>query len=303
MSTATRHTPTPHDNRRASLAMGGAALGFALMAALAHGMRAELPWPVVAFARCLAMLLVMAVLLSVRRAPLVLLGNRALWLRSLFGTLGLLTTFYCLSRMPVADTVVIFAMSPIWIAVIMARMGHGRVTRATWLHLALAIGGVLVMQRPSFSVDSLPLAVAVAGSVAVAAAMVSLSLTRDYPRETVVMHFSLCATLATLLLSAAVLDRLPPVPGGAPLRYAALLAAMGCCGTAGQLLMTAAYQRGRPTLMALVGLSQIVMGAAFDVALFGHPMDLFKGLGILLIGLGIGLNLAHGAPPEAPPQA
>lgn len=289
-----RPPSTREDNRRAALEMFGAAAGFALMAALAHGLRDELPWPLVAFARCAAMLAVMAVVLAVRRAPLVLLGNRVLWFRSIFGVLGLLTTFYCLSRMPVADTVVIFAMSPLWIALITARLDGAPTPPSNWLHLALGIGGVLVMERPSFSADSLPLAVAVAGSVAVAVAMVSLSRTHDYPRETVVMHFSLFATAVTLALTLAGLVAVPPAAGPFLPSRLPVLAAMGVCGTAGQLLMTAAYRKGRPTLMALVGLSQIVMAAGLDAAVFGHAVDAPKAAGMALIVAGITLHARGG---------
>ena len=295
MPSPSRPQPSRDDNRRAALAMFGAAAGFALMAALAHGLRGDLPWPVVAFARCAAMLAVMAGVLAARRAPLVLLGNRTLWLRSVFGTLGLLTTFYCLSRMPVADTVVIFAMSPLWIVLITARLDRAPTPPATWLHLALALSGVLLMERPSFSADSLPLAVALAGSVAVAVAMVSLSRTHDYPQETVVTHFSLFATLATLALALSGAGGTLPAGAWSPARHLPVLAAMGVCGTAGQLLMTAAYRRGRPSLMALVGLSQIVMGAGLDAAVFGHGVDAPKAAGMALIVLGITLNARRGA--------
>lgn len=295
MPSPVRPQPSREDNRRAALAMFGAAAGFALMAALAHGLRGDLPWPVVAFARCAAMLAVMAGVLAARRAPLVLLGNRALWLRSVFGTFGLLTTFYCLSRMPVADTVVIFAMSPLWIALITARLDRMPTPPSTWFHLALALSGVLLMERPSFSADSLPLAVALAGSVAVAVAMVSLSRTHDYPHVSVVTHFSLFATLATLALALSDAGGAPPAGAWAPARHLPVLAAMGVCGTAGQLLMTAAYRRGRPTLMALVGLSQIVMGAGLDAAVFHHGVDAPKAAGMTLIVLGITLNARGGA--------
>ncbi len=282
---------TRRNNRQAALAMAGAAFGFACMSALAHGLRHDLPWPVVAFVRCLVMALVMVAVLWRSGAPLVVAGNSTLWLRSVFGTLGLLSTFYSISRLPVTDTVVIFAMSPLWIAVIMAVLERAKPPAASLAHITMALGGVWLMERPSFSAESLPLLLAVAGSVAVAVAMVSLSRTRDYPRETVVMHFSGFSTVVTLALSLPHAPLLAGVFGGNTHWF--LLGAIGVTGTLGQLLMTAAYQKGRPTLVSVVGLSQIVFGAVFDVAIFGHRVDGWKVAGIALIVAGITLHLAN----------
>ncbi len=280
--------------------MVGAVFGFATMSALAHGLRGDLPWPVIAFARSLVTLVVAAVLLWWTGAPLVMRGNAALWMRSLFGSVGLLLTFYAVSRLPVTDTIVLFATSPIWITLILRLLGEARPAPHAWLHILLAVGGVYVMYRPRFDAAALPLLLALAGAVAVAIAMVGLSLSRDYRHVTIVAHFSGVATLVTLVVSLPVLDAVTAAALVVP-RNAAALLALGVAGTVSQLLMTAAYRRGNATLVALVGLTQIIFGAAYDILLFGHMPDIWKAFGVVLIALGIVLNVMHGRRPNPEP--
>ena len=292
--------PSPRENRSAAILMIGAVFGFATMSALAHGLRADLPWQVIAFSRSLVTLAVALALLLWRRRPLVLRGNTALWMRSLFGTMGLLLTFYSVSRLPVTDTIVLFATSPIWITLILAVLGEAKPAPQAWLHILLAVGGVWVMYRPRFDAALLPLLLALAGAVAVAIAMVGLSLSRDYPHLSIVTHFSGVATLVTLAVSVPVLDAGTASALAVP-RHAAALLGLGTAGTVSQLLMTAAYRRGSATLVALVGLTQIIFGAVYDIALFGHMPDGWKAVGVAMIALGIVLNLVQAHRPSAEP--
>ncbi len=292
--------PSPRENRSAALLMVGAVFGFATMSALAHGLRADLPWQVIAFSRSAVTLLVALVLLFWTRTTLVLRGNTALWMRSLFGSVGLLLTFYAVSRLPVTDTIVLFATSPIWITLILALLGEAKPAPHAWLHILLAVGGVWVMYRPKFDAAALPLLLALAGAIAVAIAMVGLSLSRDYPHLSIVTHFSGVATLVTLAVSLPVFDAGTATALTVP-RNAAALLGLGTAGTVSQLLMTAAYRRGNATLVALVGLTQIVFAAMYDIVLFGHMPDVWKAVGVAMIAVGIVLNVVQARRPNPEP--
>ncbi len=291
-------THSPRDNRTAALQMVGAVFCIATLAALAHGLRNDLPWQIIACARSAVTLAVALVLLCWTGAPLVIRGNTALWVRSLFGSMGLLLTFYSVSRLPVTDTIVLFATTPIWITLILALLGEARPAPGAWLHILLAVGGVWVMYRPTFDAAALPLLLALAGAVAIAVAMVGLSLSRDYPHVSIVAHFTGTATLVTLALSVPVFNAGTFAALAVP-RNAAALLAIGTAGTVSQLLMTAAYRRGNATLVALAGLTQIIFGAVYDIALFGHTPDAWKALGMGMIALGIALNVLQGRRPNA----
>jgi drug/metabolite transporter (DMT)-like permease len=115
-----------------------------------------------------------------------------------------------------------------------------------------------------------------------------------------VAHFSGVATLVTLAVSLPVFDAGTASALIVP-RNAAALLALGAAGTVSQLLMTAAYRRGNATLVALVGLTQIVFAAIYDIVLFGHTPDGWKAVGVALIALGIVLNVVQGHRPNPEP--
>lgn len=287
--------------------MALASLLFAMMGAAAHGARTAWPWSVMAFARCAVMAAAVVAIARVRGIPLVFPGGGwSLWARGTFGGAALLCTFYSLSRLPVADTVVIFALSPLWITLIAALLDGAFPSFRHMLLLGTALTGTAVMHRPGFHTPLFPVAVALLGSVLVAVAMISLSRTGGYHPLSVVVHFSLTAIVISGM--AMMVHALPDMSGLVPPDRMAVpilsLVAVGALGTGGQLFMTAAYQTGKPGPVALVGLSQMLWAALFDAALFQQPPDLPGWIGMGIIALALGARFAISEPePSCPPPA
>src|SRR5262245_54836327 len=73
-----------------------------------------IPWPMMGAVRAAIGALVAFGVARATSAPLVLVGSRALWLRSAFGTIAVLLTFYVLGspKIPLGDAVAIFNLSP-----------------------------------------------------------------------------------------------------------------------------------------------------------------------------------------------
>ena len=286
--------------------MAMAALLFSVMGAAAHGVRETWPWPVVAFTRCAVMAGVVVIVAWWRGIPLVFPGGGwALWARGTFGGVALLCTFYSLSRLPVADTVVIFALSPLWITLIAALLDrHPPSVRQLGL-LAAALGGVTIMHRPGFHTPLVPLGVALTGSVLVAVAMISLSRTGGFHPLSVVAHFSLTATVisGTAVLAGVVSSPSPCAWSDQMTASMLSLLAVGITGTGGQLFMTAAYQAGKPGPVALVGLSQMLWAALFDAVLFDQPPDAWGWVGMAIIAAALGSRFALPEPTSPCPPS
>lgn len=222
--------------------------------------------------------------------PAVLWRNRALWWRSVMGTISLLCTFYSLAHLPVTDAVTIFSMGPVWIAIILA-VGFGRPAPAsTWLLAGLALTGVYAMEQPRFHADWLALSVAVFGSVTAAGAMVSLSFCGQLNALTVVAQYSSFATLTTLLLCLAMPGPVVYDPAMSVGKWSWLIP-LGITGTIGQLFLTSAYGHGVPTLVALVGISQMVFAAILDMMFWQESFSGIKFVGMAAIAFAIGWSI------------
>ncbi len=284
------HAQTHPRNTRAAGEMMSAAFCFATMACIAHGLRGELAWPVVAFARIFVTFVLVAAGLAYFRVPLAIRGTRALWARSLFGSTGLLCTFYSVTHLPITDAVTIFSTGPVWVTVILVAVFRRPLPKQVWFHALLALAGVYVMHRPSFDAQALPLLVALGGAMAAAAAKVSISRCKDLRNLTVVTHYAACASVVSLGMCVVAADRVVLNPEMSPSVWFWLLP-MGLFGTAAQVLLTAAFRRGSPAMVALVGISQIGFSATYDLVLWDYHWDAWKVAGVAMIALAIAMSV------------
>ncbi|HPO12137.1 MAG TPA: DMT family transporter [Candidatus Hydrogenedentes bacterium] len=294
-ATSTAETP-PYQNRRAAVEMTAASLAFATMSCIAHAYSNILAWPLVGFSRIAITLAIVCVMLRWYRVPFIFFAPRELWARSLCGCVGLVCTFYAITHLPVTDQVTIAATGPIWVTIILAVLFKRRISASAWFHSILALAGVYVMYRPTFSAESFPIFVMLFGAIAFAGAMVSLSFCGPINSLSVVAHFSLVASCVTLILCVFSPGPIILNPEISPWIVFGLIP-MGIAGTLGQILITFAYGRGNPTMVALTGISQIAFAALYDLAVWGYTFDLWKIIGVLMIAAAIALSIITNAKP------
>ena len=111
-------TPPPRDAPLRALSfMLLAATSFAAMNAMARGLRA-IPWPMLALARALFGLAVALAVARARGGSLAVRDRATMWERSVFGSLGMLCTFYALTHMPLGDATALLNTTPLWIALL-----------------------------------------------------------------------------------------------------------------------------------------------------------------------------------------
>ncbi len=276
--------------------MAAASFSFATMSCIAHAYSNTLAWPLVGFAR---IAITMAIVFSMLRwygIPFVLFAPKELWSRSLCGSVGLVCTFYAVTHLPVTDQVTIAATGPIWVTIILAVVLRQRIAGTAWIHSFLALAGVYVMYRPTFSAESFPIFVMLIGAIAGAGAMVSLSFCGPLNSLSVVAHFSTVASVVTLVLCFFNPGPIILNPAISPWLGFGLLP-MGIAGTLGQILITFAYGRGNPTMVALTGISQIAFAALYDLAVWGYAFDKWKIIGIFMIAAAIALSIMANAKP------
>jgi drug/metabolite transporter (DMT)-like permease len=255
---------------------------FALMGALAHGLASSCDWQVIALARSFLALVLAATLAWVAGARLVFWRPRILWMRSLAGSISLVSTFFALTRLPVADVLTLTNMFPVWVALLSWPLLNEPPSGLVWLSIGVGVLGVVVLQQPHFAEGNFACLVALASSVSTAFAMIGLHRLQEIDPRAIVVHFS--AVSSVFCLAAFFLF------GHGTATYALgsgrtllMLLGVGVMATIGQLFLTKAFSAGSPARVSVVGLTQVVMAMALDVVLFGRAFQPATLLGVALV--------------------
>lgn len=264
--------------------MISAAFCFATMGALTHEVGSRCDWLLIAFIRIFSTFVFSMALALGGGARLVLWRPRTLWWRSIAGTVSVACTFYALTRLPVADVLTLTNTYPLWI-VLTTFVGGRRGGRATDLAcVACGVLGVVLIQQPHGAGPGSAggVAIALLASVTTAVAMLGLHRLKDVDARAVVAHFSGLASLS-MALWLVVARPLAELAGSLDGRSMLLLLGVGLSGTAGQILLTKAYASGPPAKIAVLSLTQVVFGLAFDVLLQGRALTWPTLLGFVMV--------------------
>lgn len=303
------YTPPSHAKNAAAVGwMVTGAIGFAGMSSLSNllsdhssGRFFSQPcdWHLVALVRSAFALVLAIILIRIARAPVIIFGPPALWLRSLAGSASLLCNFYALAHLPTGDALTISNVYPVWI-VILSRIFFGhRMTLSTGVLLMISFSGVLCIAQPKFqSGDYWAPCVALFASFATAFAMVGLHQLGNLDSRTVVAHFSMTGAVTMLIVSlvqaamkheaVTALLGLNTVSAG----QWVLLLLVGGAGTVGQFCLTKAYATGLPAYVALASMTQVVFALLFEFFLdrgvladvyHGRPFSWMTLIGIPLV--------------------
>lgn len=269
--------------------MAAAAVLFASMNFFARLASSSASWTTVGAVRALIGALVAYAVARMRGASLAANDRRAIFWRSLFGTASMALTFYALSSrtLPLADTVTLLNLTPIFLAVLAPFVLRERTSLAVAFALVLSLAGVVLILHPSFAwqpADATPgpSAAATAGFAVLAAFVASIAmmmLRRVGPTESaesIAVHFSLFAALVLGVLSLFDL-RMPSA------RDAGFMLAGGVCAGFGQLALTRAYALERAARVSGMGYLAVVASALLGGAVLGERPTLGAVAGIVLV--------------------
>jgi drug/metabolite transporter (DMT)-like permease len=283
--------------------MALAASLFALMNFFARVATTSASWSSAAAIRSTVGALVAAFVARARHSTLAVKDHRALFWRSLCGTISMIATFYALSShtLSLGNTVTLLNLAPVFLALLAPFVLGERTTGIVALALALALGGVLLIVRPGFlfpapsSMTAASLSVALPGpsaTLTVAAALTAalstsialLMLRRAGQTETaeaISFHFAVFAAIVTSII--ALIDgRVPKV------RDAALLVLAGVCGGVAQVAMSRAYATERAARVAPVSYLSPVVSAILGAVLLQERPGPSAVVGMaLVIGSGV----------------
>lgn len=273
----------------------------AWMGQLAHLLRNECDWRIVALARGGLAFLFAVALARLSGAKLVVWRPAALWLRGYASSISLLCTFFALSRLHSSEVMTLTNTFPIWVAFLSWPLLQVRPTISVWLAAACGVIGVALIESPHLDANSnATLAVALSLTAAVTSAIAILGLNRlgaVHPWA-IVAHYSGLATIVVLV--SFFVGPFPDFTGVAKTETILLLIGTGVVATLGQLCVTQAFTAGQPARVAVVSLMQVVFALGLDFIFDAPSIGLSMLAGIAFILLPTAWMMVNRSPAPAP---
>jgi drug/metabolite transporter (DMT)-like permease len=251
------------------------------------------PWQEVVFARFLVGAITAWLVARMRGQSLGVTNRRLQFLRTLFGTLSALGTFFLLSAREIAlgDLVTVFGTSPVFVALMSWPLLGERVHKREWLAIAVAFAGIIVIAKPTLDTAPLLVVVGLLTALSTAFAMISIrKMGSEESSEAIVFQFSCAGTLVALLVSI-------PVWKTPDLKSGLLLLATGMAGGLAQIAMTRAYTKDSAARISAITYSGIIFTRLFAVPVFGEIPGWLQIAGSALV-IGAGVMLARTKAPE-----
>ena len=195
-------------------------------------------------------------------------------LRSAFGTAGILSNFWAVDHLGIADANMLNKLSPFF-AILMSIFILGEIpNRIEWLSVLLAFIGAAFVAKPSSGIVSFPALIGIFGgfSAGTAYTFVRRLGLQGVKGPIVVAFFSIFSTL--VLLPNFLMNYQPM----SVLQLVFLIFA-GCAAAGGQLSVTAAYQHAPARDISVFDYSQVIYAAAFGIMLFGEVPEVWSVIG------------------------
>jgi drug/metabolite transporter (DMT)-like permease len=260
-------------------------LSFATMGALSRALSwgGRVDWRLVGFVRAGLMLVLSLPIALTMPGRLPFPGSPTLWVRSIVGSLGMLCTFFTLSRLPVSDASTLFNMVPVWVALLSWPILKERPSPRVWFAIGISLAGVYLLTQPHLD-EGAPFAVMIGLLSSVCTSIVVIGLNRlgHLDPRAIVLHFSV---VSTVILGGVLLASGLGLPERSAFQGRSLLALLGVglTGTLGQLALTRAFALGEPSRVAVVGLTQLLFGAIYDGLWFHRVFPVTAVIGMMLI--------------------
>ena len=217
----------------------------------------------------------------IRRNRLPLFGGLKdqplLFMRSIFGFLGLISLFYAAARATQADVTILSKLSPFLITLFAYLFLKERIAKVQFPALLIAFAGAFLVANPSFHSNTFPLFIAFLCSLFSSVAYTLLAYSKDKVNAlTIIMHFSTFCALVSLPFF--VLHITVPGP-----RELFLLLLIGVFGGLGQIALTYAYRMAPASEVSIYNYSGILFSMILGYLILGETVPVASLLGGALV--------------------
>ena len=218
--------------------------------------------------------------------------------RGLLGSAAMMSGFFALTHLPLAMATSLSFARPLFMSVL-AILFLGEVVRARrWTATVVGLVGVLVVVRPTGSIEPAAL-LSIFSAFMVASTMVVTKLMAPTERPATMIFYAGIIVSVLTLVPALIVWETPS------LAQFGLLIVMGAIGTLGSNCMIRAISAGEATVVAPVEYVRIIFAAVLGFLFFSEVPDAFVGLGAaIIVGSTLYITLREarlGKPKPQPP--
>jgi drug/metabolite transporter (DMT)-like permease len=286
--------------RKPSLWMIGASLAFTGMAAcIKLAAEHDVPTGQILFYRGAVSLVLMYCFLRLRRMSLATPHWKSHAARGGIGLLAMLLYITAIVLLPLPMAVTLNYASPLVLACLLMIIYREPAHPLMIVAMLGGLCGIVLLLRPTFDASQWlggVVALASAFTAAISALNIRALGKLNEPPARTVLYFSLFITLGSLPLFVFSDPFSLSVPG------AIYVFGTGALATAGQAMITLAYQRGHTLLVSLLGYSQVVFTSLLALLIWNDRLSLLSWLGMALIILS-GAAASMFARPQVDPGA
>ena len=217
---------------------------------------------------------------------------RDLFLRSFFGTMGLICNFYAVDRLSIADANILNKLSPFFAIIMSYFILKEKANKTEWLCVVVAFIGALFVVKPSMDMQFVNAMIGMLGGFGAGVAYTFVrKLGKAGERGPVIV---MCFSVFSCIVTAPFL-----IIGAKPmsLYQIVMLLLAGAAATGGQLSITKAYTKAPAKEISVFDYSQVVFAAALGLIFLGQIPDLVSIIGyVIIIGSAVfkwNYNLQH----------
>lgn len=218
---------------------------------------------------------------AIRKQHLSYFGQRKnrvlLLLRSAFGYLGMITTFYASGNGNQGDVSTIMKMSPFVVTILAFFFLKETITKYQIIGLAVATIGVFFVSNPQFNSDMLPIISAFLACLFSGIAYTFVGFLKGKePPEVIIFVFSIFSTLVTLPLM--MMDFVLPT-----LFEGSMLICIGIFAGLGQIGLTYSYSYAKASEVSIYNYSGIVFSMLFGYIFLNQGLKMSSLIGAMLV--------------------
>lgn len=252
-------------------------LFFSIMVALTKQVSQHLPvMEVVFFRGLISALLILPIMIKIG-APLIGSNKKILLCRGFFGFVSLAMGFYAVSKLKLADAVILGNTAAIFVPMLSASLLKEKFSAVLYVYVALGLLGAGLIVKPSGEFFNFPAMIGLGGGLVAALAYVSVKKLQNTESPlTIVFTFASFSALAAVLLYGDTFI----VPD---FYQCWLLFGVGLTGAIGQFTLTRAYFYGPAALINPYQFSTFLFALLFAFIFWGEIPDWLSLAGSVLI--------------------